>query len=261
MSNSLSKTVGALPLLLFMMVWSHLSIASNKTATETIQTASYEALFQSEVNNKSIEAISARLELGEHARGLFTQYRQLKVLKKPLVSHGRFIFDSQLGLAWMQERPFKSTLILKDDALIQIDSSGKSQVSKSSDNKGAGALAQTLPTLLKALLSGELETLDQHFYFYLLPNSVDAPWLIGLKPKDPILMQAIPQLILEGDDQITALTLLSPNGDSSRIEFEEIDNQPLSAEEQQTLSATSVSPKESSSDTLAEPEHRPKPAS
>ncbi|QFU24830.1 outer membrane lipoprotein carrier protein LolA [Shewanella eurypsychrophilus] len=222
------------------------------------QTANFEALFQSEVNNHQIKPISDRLELGEHARGKFTQYRQLKVLKKPLVSHGSFIFDAQLGLAWKQERPFKSTLILKDNELIQIDSSGELHVSKASDNRGAGALAQTLPLLLKALLSGELETLDKHFHFYLLASSANAPWMIGLKPKDPLLLKAIPQLVLEGDEQVTALTLLSTNGDSSKIEFEEIDNQALSIEEQQQLSPTTSDTQDKSSQTITEPEHKPK---
>ncbi len=233
---------------------------ANESSTQATQTAQLDELFQSEVNNLQLKPITERLQLGEHARGFFTQYRTLKVLKKPLVSHGRFIFDSQLGLAWKQERPFKSTLLLKDDELIQIDSSGEIQSSKASENQGAGALAQTLPILLKALLRGELETLDNHFHFYLLPSSVTTPWTIGLIPKDPLLLKAIPQLVLEGDTQISALTLLSSNGDSSRIEFEEIDNQPLSVTEQQELSPKSYQIQDNGSGANTKVEHKPKHA-
>lgn len=245
--NIKSAKIKYLLLSLLLLTAPSMQATASEAGAETTQTAQFEALFQSEVNNQQLKPITEQLTLGEHARGQFTQYRHLKVLKKPLVSHGSFIFDSELGLAWKQERPFKSTLLLKGDELIQIDSSGQQQVSKANENQGAGALAQTLPILLKALLSGELDTLTTHFHFYMQASSVSSPWTIGLKPKDPLLIKAIPQLVLEGDEQISALTLLSGNGDSSRIEFEQITNQPLSAIEQQELLPTDA-------------EHKTKPA-
>lgn len=248
-------------LLLTLMASSSVQANTSEIPANSAQAAKFAALFQSEVNNQQIEKLSKRLALSQHAKGKFTQYRSLKVLKKPLISKGSFIFDAQLGLVWSQETPFKSTLILKDDALIQIDSSGKQQVSQTRGNQGAGALAQTLPTLLKALLGGELQTLDEHFNFYLLAADPQAPWTLGLIPKDPLMLKAIPQMILEGTEQISALTLVSANGDTSRIEFEEINNGPLAEAELELLSPAFIQEQGKPSQAITEPELKPKQAS
>ncbi|MPY26500.1 outer membrane lipoprotein carrier protein LolA [Shewanella sp. YLB-07] len=248
-------------LLLSLLASSPVQANTSELSVVSAQTAKFEALFQAEVNNQQIEKLSKRLELSQHAKGKFTQYRSLKVLKKPLISKGSFIFDAQLGLVWSQEAPFKSTLILKDDALIQIDSSGKQQVSQTRGNQGAGALAQTLPTLLKALLGGELQTLDEHFSFYLLAADPQAPWTLGLIPKDPLMLKAIPQMILEGTNQISALTLVSANGDTSRIEFEEINNAPLTEAELELVSPGFIQEQGKPSQAITEPELKPKQAS
>ncbi|MEC4726857.1 outer membrane lipoprotein carrier protein LolA [Shewanella sp. D64] len=217
--------------------------------TQAVQSASFDALFESKAlveskdGNQQLENLTQRLELGDSASGKFTQYRQLKVLKKPLVSQGLFAFDTKQGLIWQQTQPFSSSLILKDDELIQVDSSGHRQMIKASESQGAGALAETMPTLLKALLSGNISALNQQFTLYLVQSSPDTSasdiansWQLGLVPKDPLMHKVIPQMVLEGDAQLTSLTLLSGNGDTSRIEFEQINSEPLSEEMQQLLS-------------------------
>jgi len=208
------------------------------------QSASYDTLFESSADNDRLQALAARLMIGETASGSFTQYRTLKVLKKPLISHGRFIFDYRLGLVWQQTQPFETTLILKGGELIQIDSAGRKQVSKAGANQGAAAIAQTMPKLLSALLSGNLSDLAEHFNLYLKADDTrntpqadeTAHWQLGLIPKDPLLIKAIPQMVLEGEEQVSALTLLSNNGDSSRIEFKQICQAPLNEEQRLLLS-------------------------
>ncbi|BAJ04071.1 outer membrane lipoprotein carrier protein LolA [Shewanella violacea] len=248
-------------LLLTLMASSSVQANTSEISANSGQTAKFTALFQSKVNNQQLEKLSKRLELSQHAKGKFTQFRSLKVLKKPLISKGIFIFDAQLGLVWSQETPFKSTLILKDDVLIQIDSSGRQQVSQTSGNPGAGALAQTLPILFKALLGGELQTLDEHFSFYLLAADPQAPWTLGLIPKDPLMLKAIPKMILEGSYQVSALTLVSANGDTSRIEFEEINNAPLAEADLELLSPDFLQEQGKPSQAITEPELKPKQAS
>lgn len=208
------------------------------------QSTSYDALFETIADNERLQALADRLMIGESASGSFTQYRTLKVLKKPLISHGRFIFDYRLGLVWQQTHPFETTLILKDGELIQIDSKGRKQVSQAGSGQGAANIAQTMPKLLSALLSGNLSDLSEHFNLYLQADDTrneprtdeTAHWQLGLIPKDPLLIKAIPQMVLEGETQVSALTLLSNNGDSSRIEFEQISKAPLSQEQRQLLS-------------------------
>jgi hypothetical protein len=218
-------------------------------SAQTVQSASFDtlfeskALFESKTKIQQLEKLTERLDLGDYASGNFTQYRQLKVLKKPLVSHGRFAFDATLGLIWQQIKPFPSSLILTDGELIQIDSSGHRQVTKASESQGASALAETMPTLLKALLSGKISALDEQFNLYFMQinpgtssSELASSWQLGLVPKDPLMRKVIPQMVLEGEAQLTSLTLLSGNGDTSRIEFEQISSAPLSEEMQQLIS-------------------------
>ncbi|ACA88854.1 outer membrane lipoprotein carrier protein LolA [Shewanella woodyi] len=237
---------------------------------QTVQSASFDALFESRADNQQLEKLTDRLELGENAQGKFTQYRQLKVLKKPLISHGQFAFDSSLGLVWQQTRPFPSTLVLKDGELIQIDSSGNRQITKASESQGAGALAETMPKLLKALLSGEITALNDQFNLYLIHSKESTTssslqvngWQLGLVPKDPLMLKVIPQMVLQGENQLRSLTLLSSNGDTSRIEFEQINSDPLDEEMKQLISPQSVMEQAkplASQDGLPEPKPKQKP--
>ena len=212
---------------------------------QTVQSASFDALFESIADSQQLENLTKHLDLGDSASGNFTQYRQLKVLKKPLVSHGRFAFDAEQGLVWQQTKPFPSSLILLEGELIQIDSSGHRQVTKASESQGAGAFAETMPKLMKALLSGKISALNEQFTLYLIQDTPksgrissedSSHWQLGLVPKDPLMLKVIPQMVLEGDAQLTRLTLLSGNGDSSRIEFEQINSEPLDEEMQQLIS-------------------------
>jgi len=221
-----------------------LLLSLNTFNCHATQSASYDTLFESLADNEQLQALADRLLIGETASGSFTQYRTLKVLKKPLISHGRFIFDYRLGLVWQQTHPFETTLILKGGELIQIDSAGRRQVSQAGSNQGAAAIAQTMPKLLSALLSGNLSELSEHFNLYLRADDTlneprtdeTAHWLLGLIPKDPLLIKAIPQMVLEGEKQASSLTLLNNNGDSSRIEFKQINKAPLNEEQRLLLS-------------------------
>jgi|GEM_PF-251011 len=229
------------------------------------QSARYDALFESKADNEQLQALTERLMIGESASGKFTQHRTLKVLKKPLVSHGRFIFDYRLGLVWQQTHPFETTLILTDGKLIQIDSAGRKQVSQAGSSQGAATIAQTMPKLLSALLSGNLNELTENFNLYLESNHSQNStqektrhrWQLGLIPKDPLLTTAIPQMVLEGEEQVSALILLSTNGDSSRIEFEQINNAPLSKEQRLLLSEKHSAPLQPKVQPEAKPELYP----
>ncbi|WP_394148194.1 outer membrane lipoprotein carrier protein LolA [Shewanella atlantica] len=228
------------------------------------QSAGYDALFESIADNERLQTLTERLMIGRTASGDFTQYRTLKVLKHPLISHGRFIFDSRLGLVWQQAQPFETTLILREGELIQIDSAGREQVSRADSAQGAASLAQTMPKLLSALLSGNLSQLSEHFHLYLKAGDTDEEpreesefWQLGLIPKDPLLLKAIPKMVLEGAIQVSALTLLSNNGDRSRIEFEQISKAPLSEEQLALLSGKQGSPERPEHDDVSQPEVQP----
>ncbi|NMH66305.1 outer membrane lipoprotein carrier protein LolA [Shewanella salipaludis] len=201
----------------------------------------YRVLFARPASDTDLLGLSQRLQLPDTVRGEFSQARHLKVLKRPLLSRGEFIFDRAQGLVWQQTHPFDTLLILKDKQLIQRDSQGKLQVSDATQAQGAGAISQLLPQLMLAILSGDIQALSGHFSLYLQhPEAATAAeteaepipgWRLGLIPRDPLVAKAIAAMVLEGDKQLDALTLLSDNGDLSRIEFSAQRAGPLAEDE------------------------------
>ncbi|WP_338726027.1 outer membrane lipoprotein carrier protein LolA [Shewanella baltica] len=204
----------------------------------------YQALFSQSADTAQLVALSQKLNLGETVRGHFLQSRQLKVLKKPLISQGQFIFDKEQGLIWQQIKPFESLLILKDKQLIQRDSQGRVQISKADTSASAAAMGDLLPSLVRAMLGGDISGLSENFELHFLITdklnteklSPDGQWQLGLTPKDPLMKKAIANMVLEGSDVLQSLVLLSaaPNvtpQDMTRIDFSALSQGTLSEAE------------------------------
>ncbi|WP_299493296.1 outer membrane lipoprotein carrier protein LolA [uncultured Shewanella sp.] len=196
------------------------------------------SLFTHTATQAQLQTLSTQLHFGTSASGHFTQYRQLKVLKKPLVSQGRFLFDKDKGLIWQQLRPFKSSLILKDKQLIQVNSQGQIQVQEAGNTPAASALENIMPSLLNALLTGDIKQLKQDFAISFLQQQQQ--WQLGLIPNDPLVANVLPKMIIKGQNQISQLLLLSPNGDTSKIIFNDIENRALTTAELNAFNPTAA---------------------
>jgi hypothetical protein len=193
----------------------------------------YQALFSQNADTAQLVGLSQKLNLGETVRGQFVQSRQLKVLKKPLISQGQFIFDQTQGLIWQQIKPFESLLILKDKQLIQRDSQGRVQVSKADASASAAAMGDLLPSLVRAMLGGDISGLSENFELHFLITeslNTDGQWQLGLTPKDPLMKKAIANMVLEGGDTLQSLVLLSAQ-DMTRIDFSALSQGKLSETE------------------------------
>ncbi|MCK7631912.1 outer membrane lipoprotein carrier protein LolA [Shewanella sp. JNE10-2] len=209
------------------------------TSTTAVSANNYQQLFTQTADKAQLVALSQKLNLGETVRGQFVQSRQLKVLKKPLISQGQFIFDKEQGLIWQQIKPFESLLILKDKQLIQRDSQGRVQVSKADASASAAAMGDLLPSLVRAMLGGDISSLSENFELHFLIAdrlSPDGQWQLGLTPKDPLMKKAIANMVLEGSDVLQSLVLLSaaPNvspQDMTRIDFSALSQGKLSETE------------------------------
>ena len=192
----------------------------------------FAGLFAQQATTSELTQLTQLLTASPQAKGEFTQYRYLKVLKQPLVSKGSFVFSKPLGIVWQQRSPFSNTLILQAGSHTQIDSQGQMQVSKAQQSNHSSQLAQLMPTVLKALLSGDLQTLQQHFSLSVQhASNNEQPWQLGLTPLDPMLQKAMPRLVLIGAKQIQTLIIYSDAKDHSRIEFSAIDEQVLTAQD------------------------------
>ncbi|GIU01952.1 outer membrane lipoprotein carrier protein LolA [Shewanella morhuae] len=222
-----------------------LSAQVKADAPITVASASnYQTLFSQNADKTQLIAQSKKLNLGETVRGHFVQSRQLKVLKKPLISQGQFIFDQTQGLIWQQITPFESLLILKDKQLIQRDSQGRVQISKADTSPSAAAMGDLLPSLVRAMLGGDISGLSENFELHFLGTeslsserlSTNGQWQLGLTPKDPLMKKAVANMVLEGSDVLQSLVLLSAAPsvsvqDITRIDFSELTQGTLSEAE------------------------------
>ncbi|MBO2689783.1 LolA family protein [Shewanella algae] len=216
-------------------------VAADNTQTEPVAVLAAEAkgkirpeaqafdkLFARAATEQALQQLSTKMALSDSSRGQFEQVRWLRVLKQPLRSSGEFLFQRELGMLWQQQTPFGNLLLLKQGELIQQDSQGKLSVTKA--NAGPAAVAEMLPRMMQSLLSGDIQALSQGFELYLL-NDQAGHWQLGLKAKEQTMAALLPQMVLEGNQDLESLTLLAKNGDISQIFFSELDKSPLNDSE------------------------------
>lgn len=216
-------------------------VAADNTQTEPVTVLAAEAkgkirpeaqafdkLFARAATEQALQQLSTKMALSDSSRGQFEQVRWLRVLKQPLRSSGEFLFQRELGMLWQQQTPFGNLLLLKQGELIQQDSQGKLSVTKA--DAGPAAVAEMLPRMMQSLLSGDIQALSQGFELYLL-NDQAGHWQLGLKAKEQTMAALLPQMVLEGNQDLESLTLLAKNGDISQIFFSELDKSPLNDSE------------------------------
>lgn len=216
-------------------------VAADNTQTEPVTVLAAEAkgkirpeaqafdkLFARAATEQALQQLSTKMALSDSSRGQFEQVRWLRVLKQPLRSSGEFLFQRELGMLWQQQTPFGNLLLLKQGELIQQDSQGKLSVTKA--DAGPAAVAEMLPRMMQSLLSGDIQALSQGFELYLL-NDQAGHWQLGLKAKEQTMAALLPQMVLEGSQDLESLTLLAKNGDISQIFFSELDKSPLNDSE------------------------------
>ncbi|WP_093983911.1 LolA family protein [Shewanella algae] len=216
-------------------------VAADNTQTEPVAVQAAEAkgkirpeaqafdkLFANPATEQALQQLSTKMALSDSSRGQFKQVRWLRVLKQPLRSSGEYLFQRELGMLWQQQTPFSNLLLLKQGELIQQDSQGKLSVTKA--DAGPAAVAEMLPRMMQSLLSGDIQALSQGFELYLL-NDQAGHWQLGLKAKEQTMAALLPQMVLEGSQDLESLTLLAKNGDISQIFFSELDKSPLNDSE------------------------------
>lgn len=195
----------------------------------------------------SLSALSDSLKPQGAVRGEFEQTRTLKALKRPLLSRGSFVFSPEQGLMWAQSQPFENLLILSETRMLSRDSEGLWQQTEVDAKAGPATL---MPMLVKAMMGGDMATLEQHFSLTL--NVTDNRWQLSLSPKDSDIKALFTAIELEGSFVSEAspdgaetrtnkactnkastdrLKLISPNGDISDIHFSNQQSGPLSEQE------------------------------
>ncbi|RKP50708.1 outer membrane lipoprotein carrier protein LolA [Trinickia fusca] len=160
-----------------------------------------------------VAQITALLAGKPGVRAQFRQTQTLAALKAPLVSTGSLVFWRERGVLWRIDTPYRTTYVIGDVGVSEIDANGK-RVSRASPR--AGGIAQ-VSRMMRAMLGGDLSAL--YSQFDVTASGTLRAWRLELAPNQPQLAQAIKSLHLDGDTFLRTLVITAANGDTTRIDF------------------------------------------
>lgn len=143
----------------------------------------------------------------------FVQKRSLQGMKKPIVSSGNFIVSAEKGLYWSQVSPFKLTMVLTKDKLLQQVENGKPEILTAKQNPQIFQFNQ----LLSSLFSMNVQ--EMKAYFDMSMNENNGHWVLFLDPKKEPINKIFKKITLKGQDFINEVELLDQQGDSTVIQF------------------------------------------
>ncbi len=174
-------------------------------------------------------AVSKQLKNNKIVRSQFRQEKKIQVLKRPLLSSGRFLFSDVDGLYWQIEKPLYSAVIVTDNAVFE-KRDGKTVVIAEAKKQ---PMLNGFGTIFKSLFSGDMDSLSKVFDLQ-FSGDVSA-WTLVLKPKPSILSKVFKEITLSGGAYVDAIFLDEVNGDYTELSFVDVDtgSRPLSKQEQQ----------------------------
>jgi len=164
---------------------------------------------------KSAEKISS-------VRGEFTQTRHMKILARPLVSTGTFLFRTPDSLRWEYRSPIRSILLTHSGRTNRFVQRNDELVVDSSAN------LQSMQMVVQEIGQWLKGRFDENPAF---TSSLEPGRKIVLVPKEPsfaALIQRIEIVLSERDGVIESVTILEGRDSFTRIEFDQVAlNQPI----------------------------------
>ena len=187
------------------------------TAPGLAQQGFEQGVFQHPVDlkkpGKSFLKVRDSLSGASVVRSKFKQKKSIKVLKKPIVSRGRFIFSSAKGLYWNIGAPINSSYILTPKYMIEREKGFRPKVITPKQQPALFGLTE----IFQAIFVGDLKRLSRDFKLHFVGTS--SQWTIGLIPQRGLLKKMFKKIILKGSGQVTQVKLFEGNGDSTHLKF------------------------------------------
>ena len=149
--------------------------------------------------------ISGRLVKTPITQGVFQQEKQLKVLRKPLISNGIFTYDQNKGIIWKTLAPIPTILLINESRLLT--------------GQGEQMVPQAFGRVFKAILGGDLDQLSESF---IITGENKSVWQLTLTPRDEFLKKIISTISLCGDKDLRSLEIQEVTGNLTHISFTEI---------------------------------------
>ena len=168
--------------------------------------------------NPALEDIQARLNPGDAISGHFEQRKHLPELPFPLLSTGTFSFSEPAGLRWLTQTPIASELLIDRQKMVQIQDGQEVMTLSMNENPALAAVSQ----ILFAVLSQDWKTLSQHFAIQAKLD--EKQWTLQLSPKQAALSSFVKSIALEGNENLSEISLQEKTGDRTDITFSQVKN-------------------------------------
>lgn len=164
----------------------------------------------------SVEEIFEGISTHNYVTCLFSQDKTIKRLNRTLTSTGRMLFDSDKGIAWLIEKPFPTTTVLTDNAMIQRGSGGQERILSSEGNESFHRFSMTV----QSLFLGQIEIISEEYELFFRDGDGEQ-WHIGLIPLDSTLKGIVSAFELEGSEFIDKFIIYESGGDTITYSFSE----------------------------------------
>lgn len=142
----------------------------------------------------------------------FNQERTLPNVKKPLKSSGVMLMARDKGLVWDQQKPFKMTMLINDERMVQKIGKNTTEVTKDSNPQFF-----EFSSVLRALMLADRKVLEQNFDIKFKDNNKS--WNLVLVPKIAPLNKIFKSIDIKGDEVVNDVTLLDTQKGKTHITF------------------------------------------
>jgi hypothetical protein len=160
--------------------------------------------------------VTALMAQDARLTGSFTQTRQLRGFKRPLVSKGTFVLVRDGGLTWETLQPFPSKLEVRRDVITTTQ--GSREVFRLDARQQPGA--KELTELLFGAIRGDFTALSTRFEVQ--GQVTGNAWAVTLTPRTEGLKGFVERLELEGDRVVRTLHVVETSGDDVRITLSDV---------------------------------------
>ncbi|KPL98788.1 outer membrane lipoprotein carrier protein LolA [Vibrio splendidus] len=210
----------------------HISIALLGLAS--MMASSFVIANESTTTVGSISDLQTVLSANNIVRGEFTQTRNMEMFAQPLTSQGTFLLDKSNGLLWTQTTPFPVSLVLTDSKLSQRFADQPAKIITDKENP----MAFYFSHIFLSVFHGDTQKLQEQFSLSFEPaieqssnasansSSEDTRWTLTLKPKSAPMNAVFEAITLQGQNDIERIELREIRGDSTVIEFSQLNHLP-----------------------------------
>ena len=165
----------------------------------------------------SLKSVCEGLSRTPNTTGDFLQIKTVNSTGRQLKSSGKFIIAKE-GILWKTLKPFPSSLVVTEKAMIQTAGDGTKTVMNGSDNQIFQNIAQTM----RSVFAGNSELLEKNF-FVEFKVAEQGKWSVILTPKDSTIGSVMKTLVLEGSISssviLNSLELSETSNNKIRYEF------------------------------------------